>query len=113
MNNLFQTINKISGGMYADQAEAELAQIVQAVEETGRQGTLTLTIKVAKSANCTMSINGTISSKPPAGDPMSVVLFSDVDGRLTETMPGMDDSKKLFDVNDDNQTKTVINAGDK
>ena len=113
MQNLLDTIRRISGGSYCDQAGDELAKIVKAVEETGRQGTLTLNLKISKAAKGgAMVIIGTMSSKPPAGDPMNVVLFADENGRLTDTTPGMDDSKTLFEINS-NKPEKIINVGEK
>ncbi len=112
MQNLLDTIRRISGGAYGDKAEEQLAQLVKAVDETGRAGTLTLNIKVSKATKGgAMIITGKHTCKLPPDDEMSAVLFADENGRLTENMPGQDDSKTLFSV-DKNKPK-IINAGDK
>lgn len=97
MQNLLDTIRRIDGGHYGDQADEQLGKLVKAVNETGKKGTLTLTISVQKAAKgSAMTIVGKYKTTMPPQDEMQAILFADENGRLSPNKPGYEDDKTLF-----------------
>jgi len=82
------TLRLIGGGSFLDDAETRLAELVQAVNETGRNGKIELIINVKKTTRGgAMLISGKVKATLPAGEPMEVVLFATDHGQLTPDNP--------------------------
>jgi len=102
------TLRLIGGGSFLDDAETRLANVVQAVNETGRNGKIELIINVKKTTRGgAMLISGKVKSTLPAGDPMEVMLFATDHGQLTPDNP----VQQCLDLRVvDNQTGEIIDT---
>lgn len=82
------TLRHIGAGAFIDQASDELAALVNAVDERGKGGTLTLQISVKKaSRGGAMNVTGKITVKKPAEELMEALLFATPEGNLVADDP--------------------------
>jgi hypothetical protein len=82
------TLRHIGGGTLIDQASDKLAELVNAVDASGKGGTLTLVIAVKKATRGgAMHIAGKVSLKKPAEEPMEAMLFATPEGNLIADDP--------------------------
>ncbi|BEU21604.1 hypothetical protein [Paraburkholderia sp. 22B1P] len=82
------TLRHIGGGVLIDQASDKLAELVNAVDASGKGGTLTLVIAVKKATRGgAMHIAGKVSLKKPAEEPMEAMLFATPEGNLIADDP--------------------------
>lgn len=87
-NNILETCRHIGGGTFIDQASDKLAELIRAVNESGRAGKIDLTISVKKATRGgAMHISGKVKLTKPAEEPMEAMLFSTEDGRLLSEDP--------------------------
>ena len=78
------TLRRLRGGTFLDEASDKLAELVQAVERTGKGGTLTLTlaIKPAGRAAGTLLIVDKIAAKVPQEATPETLLWATPEGNL-------------------------------
>lgn len=82
------TLRHIGGGVYIDQASDKMAELVSAVDSSGKAGKLTLEIKVKKATRGgAMHITGTLKMTKPAEEPMEAMLFATPEGDLVADDP--------------------------
>jgi hypothetical protein len=87
---LAATLQEIAAGTFHAKVSDELRQLTAAVTDTGKKGTLVVTLTVApiKPGNTTnLVVTAQSALKAPAGDAPSAVFFSDQDGNLTREDP--------------------------
>ena len=78
------TLRHIGGGVFIDIASDKLAELVAAVDATGKSGSIDLKIKMKKATRGgAMHITGTVKLNKPAEEPMEAMLFATPDGNLT------------------------------
>ena len=84
-----EVLEEINYGEFVEQSGADLNQLVQAVHETGRKGTLTITITVAPRKGGGRALNLTAGRvlKRPAEEPSESVFFADDAGNLVRDDP--------------------------
>lgn len=89
MRPITDILRDIRKGRAVDLASQRLAEIVQAVDETGKPGELTITMKVKpeKGGGSQKSIAVSVKAKIPEVDLPEGVFFSDADGDLHRTDP--------------------------
>lgn len=82
-------LHDLHRGQIADEAAAQLADLVQAVQGYGKAGTFTLHIKVEpfKGNDHQVMMSARCTSKPPAGNPVGAVFFTDDNGNLSRDDP--------------------------
>lgn len=81
-------IRHIGGGEFVDVASDKLAELVTAVDSTGKAGKLDLTITVKKaSRGGAMLVVGKVRLTKPAEEPMEAMLFSTPEGNLVQDNP--------------------------
>lgn len=81
-------LRHIGGGVYIDTASDKLAELVAAVDATGKAGKLTLEVKVKKATRGgAMHITGTCKLTKPAEEPMEAMLFATPEGNLVADDP--------------------------
>ena len=77
------TLRHIGGGVFIDIASDKLAELVAAVDATGKSGSIDLKIKMKKATRGgAMHITGTVKLNKPAEEPMEAMLFATPDGNL-------------------------------
>ncbi len=84
------TLQEIGNGALATDLADQLQALTQAVQETGKKGTLALTITVApiKPGQAdTLVVTGEVKAKPPVGENPSAVFFPDAEGNLRRDDP--------------------------
>lgn len=88
-------LREMRRGKIVAEASDELAKIVQAVDDTGKAGklTLTLTVKPAKDGGLEKTISCDIGSTVPRHALPDSVFFSTGDGDLVRTDP---DQREMF-----------------
>lgn len=81
-------VEQRQGGLHGDLSES-LQQLVAAVEEHGKAGTLTLTIRVTPTSKgaSTYFVTDDVKVKKPEADRGASLFFSDGHGNLSRTDP--------------------------
>lgn len=82
------TLRHIGGGVFIDTASDKMAELVSAVDESGKSGKLELTITVKKATRGgAMHITGKCRVTKPAEEPMEALMFATPDGNLMTDDP--------------------------
>lgn len=82
------TLRHIGGGVFIDTASDKLAELVAAVDSTGKAGSIDLKIKMKKATRGgAMHITGTVKLNKPAEEPMEAMLFATPEGNLVAEDP--------------------------
>lgn len=73
-------------------ASEHLADVVKAVLETGKAGTMTIAVKIAVNDvdDRRLVTTAVVSSKPPLTDPKATIWYADADLHLTREDPKQD-----------------------
>lgn len=79
---LSETFKRLSGGERDDEAGERLAELVSAVDSTGKGGTLIIKISVKKTSKSAMSILADIKMTKPQDAPDSTLMFPTPEGDL-------------------------------
>lgn len=89
MRPITDVLREYRNGRLADVASQRLAELVQAVDETNKAGTLTITFKVKpeKGGGSQKTIACDVKSKIPELDLPEAVFFSDEHGNLHRADP--------------------------
>lgn len=89
MRLITDILREYRNGRAADVASQKLAELVQAVDETGKAGSLTITFKVKpeKGGGSQKTIACDVKAKMPDTDLPEAVFFSDGDGSLHRADP--------------------------
>jgi|WetSurMetagenome_2_1015567.scaffolds.fasta_scaffold00090_12 hypothetical protein len=82
-----ETLADLAGGEILNDLTEQLAQVVKAVEETGKVGALTLTIKIGTNGEGAMQVQADIKTKEPQPVRGTTILFHNSDGSLTRNNP--------------------------
>jgi hypothetical protein len=82
------TLRHIGGGVFIDTASDKLAELVAAVDSSGKQGRIDLAITVKKATRGgAMHITGKVKLTKPAEDAMEAMLFATPEGNLVTEDP--------------------------
>lgn len=82
------TLRHIGGGVFFDTASDKLAELVNAVDASGKSGKINLAITVKKATRGgAMHISGKITMTKPAEDAMEALLFATPEGNLVADDP--------------------------
>lgn len=82
------TLRHIGGGVFVDTASDKMAELVSAVDASGKAGRLVLEVKVKKATRGgAMHITGNAKLTLPASEPMEAMLFSTPEGNLVVDDP--------------------------
>lgn len=79
----------LNAGRTHNELSEALHELTQAVKDTGRKGTLTLTIQVAQMKNTggTLVVSDRVAVKKPQADRVDSIFFTDSDGNLSRKDP--------------------------
>lgn len=93
MRLITDILRDIRKGRAVDLASQRMAEIVQAVDETGKTGVLaiTLTVKPEKGGGSQKSIQVGVKAKIPEVDLPEGIFFSDEEGDLHRTDPAQNE----------------------
>ncbi|MCL2829382.1 MAG: hypothetical protein FWD77_01440 [Betaproteobacteria bacterium] len=82
------TLRHIGGGIFMDTASDQLAELVQAVETSGKAGKIVLEIAVKKTTRSgAMTLTGKIRLVKPPEEPMETLLWATPEGNLLSEDP--------------------------
>jgi hypothetical protein len=89
MRPITDILREIRRGRAVDQATRLLSEVVLAVDETGKPGEVTITIKVkpAKEGGSEKTLQAIVKAKVPNADIPEAVFFSDQSGDLHRADP--------------------------
>lgn len=82
-------LRDIRGGQVSDQAAVSIQELVAAVREHGKKGTLTLqiTVEPMKNNEAALAVSGEVTLKAPKAAPKAAIFFADNDGNLLRDDP--------------------------
>jgi hypothetical protein len=82
------TLRHIGGGVFIDTASEKLAELVSAVDASGKSGKIDLSITVKKaSRGGAMHITGKVRLTKPAEEALEALLFATPEGNLVADDP--------------------------
>ena len=81
------TLRHLMGGTFLDEAGEKLAELVAAVDSTGKAGKITLTIAVKKSTKAAMAVTADIKISKPMEAPDATLMFATPEGNLLTEDP--------------------------
>lgn len=82
------TLRHIGGGVFIDTASEKLAELVAAVDSSGKPGKITMDITVKKATRGgAMHVTGKLRVTKPAEEPMEAMLFATPEGNLVVEDP--------------------------
>lgn len=82
-------LSEVQKGIVADEAATALAECVAAVQQTGKKGTVTVTLTVAPVSgnDSVVQVSGSVASKPPRPNAPTSFFYPDDAGNLTRNDP--------------------------
>lgn len=82
------TLARIGGGLFLDEASTQLNELVQIAESTGKACKLTMTISIKKATRGgAMLVAGDVKVTKPPREPMEALMFATVEGNLVADDP--------------------------
>lgn len=88
--NLISTLTEQRKGKLALEASEALARVVKACRDTGKKGSLTITLKIRPTAT-EMMLSDDITEKIPKPDAAASVFYDDDEGNLSRTDPDQEE----------------------
>ena len=82
-----ETLRFLQGGTFMDDASGQLAELVSAVNATGKGGKITLEITVKKMSKGACGVTGKIKMSKPHEAPDATLMFPTDDGDLLTEDP--------------------------
>lgn len=95
MKPITDVMREIRKGRIVDKASEMLADVVHAVDETGKAGSITikLTVKPEKGGGSQKTISAKLTATKPEEDLPEAIFFSDTEGTLHRNDP---DQREMF-----------------
>lgn len=90
--SVVDTLRHLNGGVFIDEASDALAEVVKAVDATGKAGSITIKIDIRRATAGAMAVRGAFSVKKPAEQAIEALLFPTPEGNLLTEDPNQ---KKL------------------
>lgn len=88
MRPITDTFRHIGGGVFIDIASDKMNELVAAVDNSGKQGKITMEITVKKATRSgAMHITGKVKLTKPAEEAMEAMLFATPEGNLVADDP--------------------------
>ena len=82
------TLRHVRGGELIDEASEQLAKVVQAVDATGKAGTLTIKLRIKKiSRSGALEILDDVTSVVPEDEKLTTLMFPTPEGNLVTSDP--------------------------
>ena len=109
MRLITDVLRDIRKGRPVEEATIALADVVRAVDETGKEGSVTIVLKVkpAKHGGPEKTLVCEVKAKKPIAEIAPAVFFSDQDGDLHRVDPRQEE----MPLNDVKSDKPVMDAG--
>ena len=84
---IVDSLRKIRGGAFLDEASGQLAELVSAVDATGKGGKITLEISVKKMSKGAVGVLGIVKLSKPKELPDTTLMFPTPEGDLLTEDP--------------------------
>lgn len=81
------TLRFLQGGTFLDEASDAMAELVSAVDSTGKGGEITIKINVKKMSKGAMGVTGKLTMKKPHEAPDATLMFPTPEGDLLTQDP--------------------------
>ena len=88
-SHFLMAIGRIDGGLPVEVADACLRDVIQAVQRTGKKGTVTVTLEVAPNGEMGFAASAKVTAKAPQINFGQSFFFMDRAGDLTRESPTM------------------------
>ena len=85
--SITDTLRHLEAGCLIEEASELLAELVKAVDATGKDGSLTISIKLRKATAGALAVTGNVSIKKPAEPAIESLLFATPEGNLLTEDP--------------------------
>tara|TARA_R110002051_G_scaffold325869_1_gene432646 strand:+ start:3263 stop:3589 length:327 start_codon:yes stop_codon:yes gene_type:complete len=82
-SHFLMAIGRIDGGMAVETADEQLREVLNAVNRTGKKGTVTVTLEVQPNGETGFAASAKVTAKAPALDFGQSFFFMGRDGDLT------------------------------
>ncbi len=86
-SSILDTLRRLDGGCLVDQASDEMAKVVQAIESTGKAGSITIKISLKRVGGGALAADGRITCVVPKEAPSVTLLFATPEGALITEDP--------------------------
>lgn len=80
-------LRHLGAGCLIDDASDAMASLVQAVDQTGKAGSLTIKISLRKATAGALAVTGAVTVKKPAEPPIESLMFPTPEGNLLTEDP--------------------------
>lgn len=88
VNRITETLERLRGGQMLDEASEKLAEIVRAVDVTGKAGELTIKLQVKKlSRSGALEVIDKLVAKVPEESPITTMMYPTPEGNLITEDP--------------------------
>lgn len=84
---ILETLNHLNNGTLLIDAADKLQEVVMAVGETGKAGSITIVINVRKATGSAMALTGKVTTKKPAEPVYEALMFPTPEGNLLTEDP--------------------------
>lgn len=86
-SSIIDTLRRLDGGCLVDRASDELAKVVQAIESTGKPGSITIKLSLKRVGGGALAADGRITCVVPKEAPSVTLLFATPEGSLITEDP--------------------------
>lgn len=88
-SHFLMAVGRIDGGLPVETADAQLRDVIAAVQRTGKKGTVTVTLEIAPNGEMGFAASAKVSAKAPQIDFGQSFFFMGRNGDLTRESPSM------------------------
>lgn len=81
------TLRHLEAGCLVDEASEKLSELVKAVDQTGKAGSITIKLSLRKATAGALAVTGAVTLKKPAEQPVEALLFATPEGNLLTEDP--------------------------
>lgn len=89
-SHFLMAIGRIDGGLAVEIADQQLRDVIQAVQRTGKKGSVTMTLEVAPNGDMGFAASAKVQAKAPQVNFGQSFFYADREGDLTRKAPGME-----------------------
>ncbi len=88
-SHFLMAVERIDGGMVVETADQALRDVIQAVQRSGKKGSVTLTLEISPNGEMGFEANAKVSAKAPQVQFAKSFFFMGRGGDLTREAPNM------------------------
>ena len=87
VRSIVDTLRHLEAGCLIDEASEKLAEVVKAVDASGKTGKIVITLNLRKATAGALAVTGKVDMKKPAEPPIEALLFATPEGNLLADDP--------------------------